>query len=135
MKTISIFKRWASMSLLFLGISLMVYADTPRVVISNVIVENVTANSADFRVAFTGATKVRLLKSYTPEEGSFQCFYTDESPNLGFNYMSYAVSGFSPNTLYYIKIEVIGLPDPNNPGVENKVSNIVSFQTEPEPEL
>ena len=123
------------MSLLFLGISLMVYADTPRVVISNVIVENVTANSADFRVAFTGATKVRLLKSYTPEEGSFQCFYTDESPNLGFNYMSYAVSGFSPNTLYYIIVEVVGLPDPNNPNVENSERRMVHFQTEPEPEL
>ena len=135
MKAISITKRWTLMSLLFLGISLMVYADTPRVVISNVVVENITANSADFRIAFTGATEVRLYKSYTLEEGSFQCFYTEESPNLGFNYMRYAISGFFPNTLYYIKIEVLGLPDPNNPGVENKVSNIVSFRTEPEPEL
>jgi hypothetical protein len=47
MKAISITKRWTLMSLLFLGISLMVYADAPRVVLSNVIVSNVTSNSAD----------------------------------------------------------------------------------------
>ena len=138
MKTISIFKRWASMSLLFLGISLMVYADAPRVVLSDIYVSNVTSNSVDLGFLYMGATRVVVTISNTPV-GGYYTICDEEIPSEYSNdYGRCYVRNLLPNTTYYIRVEVTGAPDPDDPNnlnLYNRESRFVTVTTESAPEL
>jgi hypothetical protein len=138
MKAISITKRWTLMSLLFLGISLMVYADAPRVVLSNVIVSNVTSNSADLEFAYLGATRWIVSTSATPG-GTYTPIYDKEIPSdSSTNYSEkYYMRDLMPNTTYYVEIQVVGTPDPKDPGnpdLFKRERKYVYFTTESAPE-
>ena len=138
MKTISIFKRWASMSLLFLGISLMVYADAPRVVLSNVIVSNVTSNSVDLEFAYLGAT--RLTIGCSTEPGGWYITYIDEViPSDSSNaYVVRRIRSLLPNTTYHFEVKVTSAPDPddpNNSALYNREYRYVTVTTDAAPEL
>jgi hypothetical protein len=111
----------------------MVYADAPRVTISNIIPENITSTSVDLVVMYSGVKTVYICRSDTPD-GFYNDFYTEEAPSEGVNYMSYNISGLLPNTTYYMMIEVVSAPDPDDPTKFNRARSYVSFTTESAPE-
>ena len=122
-------KRWMFISMLFLGISLTVYAAATRVTISNLLVDNITSTTADITVAYSGATRLNFYASFTPY-GTYPLIISIDATSEGFNYETISLGGLTPNTTYYIIVEAVSVPDPNDPdNVNYAYSDIISFVT------
>ena len=126
-KIVNTTKRWMFISMLFLGISLTVYAAVTRVTISNLLVDNITSTTADITVAYSGAREVQFYASFTPD-GEFHRVLSEATPGEGFCYMTYYLGGLTPNTTYYLKIRAVSDPeDPDNG--DSVYSDVISFTT------
>ena len=108
-----IMKKWALMSVLFLGMSLAVYAIVaPEVSIESITLLRVTSTSADVMVESTGAVSL-LLQVCTPEGDvitQYLGYPGGTSPSDGF-YSFYNIAGLSPDTEYLIRVTGRGYPN------------------------
>ena len=126
-KIVNTTKRWMFISMLFLGISLTVYAAVSPVIISNISASNIEATTADISVVYSGAARLWFYASFTPD-GEFHLVTSIATPSEGFCYMTYYLGGLTPNTTYYLKIRAGN--DPNDPDEGDYVdSDVISFTT------
>ena len=136
MKAISITKRWTLMSLLFLGISLMVYADAPRVVLSDIDVSNVTSNSVDLGFVYMGATRLIIGWSTEPD-GDYITLHDEVIPSDSSNaYVVHSIRNLLPNTTYHFRV-MVSAPDPDDPdnsALYSREYRYVTITTEAAPE-
>ena len=116
--------------MLFVGISLTVYAVAPAVGVGRVTVINVTSTTADIVVTHLGAAVLRF-DIYT-EDGSDYQTYTmypgTTDPNVMGN-STCSVSGLLPNERYYVTVAVIGFPDVVDFEEPNAVTGTATFMT------
>ena len=133
MRIISITKRWMFISMLFLGISLTVYAAATRVAISNVEVDEITSTSAELTVMCTGANQLIFFAKLSEDE-DFQLIAS--IPVGSIHHDVYLLENLTPNTTYYIRVEAVSAPDPDDPDNVTRAQSEINFKTlpaDPEP--
>ena len=133
MRIISITKRWMFISMLFLGISLTVYAAATKVKISNIAVDEITSTTAELTVMCSGANQLNFFAKSSEDEE----FYLIESISVGIiHYEVYFLENLNPETTYSIIIEAVSAPDPDDPDNVTRAQSEINFRTlpaDPEP--
>ena len=131
MKTLHQLKKRTLMSMLFLGVSLAVFATTPQVRILWWTLTDVTSTSAHLSVEHQGVATLIIEVSTT--EGDVitkTTLYPGITDPRQIYYNEKDITELIPNTMYKIKIIAVGLPDRN--GQANRDSTEMYFLTDPE---
>ena len=131
MKSFRQMKKRTFMSMLFLGVSLAVFATTPQVRILWWSLTDITSNSAHLAVETEGVATL-IIEVCTPEGDvitSYTLYPGATDPKEIYYYVK-DINDLIPNTAYKIKIIAVGLPDRN--GQANRDSTEIYFLTDPE---
>jgi len=105
-------KRWMFRSVLFLGISLSIYA-VAKVTIISYGVKEITSTQAKLEVGFTGADGILVyVRATSEDEYYYQSSMEVDNPD---DTKTFWVLSLMPSTEYEVTVEVVAdLSDPDN---------------------